>query len=109
MAWVNGAELSKEAVMHKAKAFFFVCAGIFLLALSYHLGATSAVAQATGNSVVTDVGPGTVITSNGDVYVAPSVVSAPGWYANWTRVGNVFGAPTPALARSWGQVKVEHR
>jgi hypothetical protein len=31
--------------MHKARAFFFVCAGIFLLALAYHLGARSAGAQ----------------------------------------------------------------
>ena len=31
--------------MHKARAFFFVCAGISLLALSYHLGARSAGAQ----------------------------------------------------------------
>jgi hypothetical protein len=33
-------------VMHRAKAFFYVCAGIFLLALSYPLGARSAGAQA---------------------------------------------------------------
>src|SRR5262245_15731882 len=32
--------------MHKARAFFYVCAGVFLLALSYHLGARSAAAQA---------------------------------------------------------------
>ena len=32
--------------MQKARAFFFVCAGIFLLALAYHLGARSATAQA---------------------------------------------------------------
>jgi hypothetical protein len=31
--------------MHRAKAFFYVCAGIFLLAFSYHLGAQSANAQ----------------------------------------------------------------
>ena len=31
--------------MHKARAFFYVCAGLFLLALSYHLGARSAGAQ----------------------------------------------------------------
>ncbi len=31
--------------MHRARAFFFVCAGIFLLALTYHLGARSAGAQ----------------------------------------------------------------
>jgi hypothetical protein len=38
-----------EAVMHKAKAFFYVCAGLFLLALSYHLGARSARAQVGGS------------------------------------------------------------
>jgi len=37
--------------MHKARAFFFVCAGIFLLAVAYHLGARSAVAQ-VGSQVV---------------------------------------------------------
>ena len=35
--------------MPKARTFFFVCAGIFLLALSYHLGAKSAGAQAGGS------------------------------------------------------------
>ena len=34
-----------------AKKFFYVCAGIFLLALSYHLGARNAGAQAGGNPV----------------------------------------------------------
>ena len=38
--------------MRKAKAFFVVCAGIFLLALSYHVGARSARAQATTLRVV---------------------------------------------------------
>jgi len=36
-----GAHLS-ETVMHRARAFFFVCAGLFLLALSYHLGVQNA-------------------------------------------------------------------
>jgi hypothetical protein len=31
--------------MHKAKAFFYVCAGLFLLALSFHLGQVTAQAQ----------------------------------------------------------------
>jgi hypothetical protein len=31
--------------MDKARAFFYVCAGLFLLALSYHLGARNATAQ----------------------------------------------------------------
>jgi hypothetical protein len=34
--------------MRQARAFFFVCAGIFLLALAYHLGARSAGAQGGG-------------------------------------------------------------
>lgn len=36
--------------MTRARAFFFICAGIFLLVLSYHLGATSARAQ-TGSAI----------------------------------------------------------
>src|SRR5262245_59406089 len=35
-----------EAVMQRARAFFYVCAGIFLLALAYQLGASGATAQA---------------------------------------------------------------
>jgi hypothetical protein len=32
----------------RAKSFFYVCAGLFLLALGYHLGATNATAQSPG-------------------------------------------------------------
>jgi len=35
--------------MHKARSFFSICAGIFLLALAYHLGARSATAQASSS------------------------------------------------------------
>lgn len=38
--------------MHRARAFFYVCAGVFLPALPYHLGARSAEAQAPGNPIV---------------------------------------------------------
>ena len=33
--------------MHRAKAFFYICAGLFLLALGYHLGANTASAQSS--------------------------------------------------------------
>ena len=33
--------------MHKAKAFFLVCAGVFLLALAYHLGVRTTRAAST--------------------------------------------------------------
>ena len=44
--------------MHKARAFFFVCAGIFLLAFAYHLGARSAGAQSAGTVEGADITPG---------------------------------------------------
>jgi len=56
-----------------ARKFFYVCAGLFLLALSYHFGATSAEAQAPVSSVAAAAGGaiGTwVFTSNGDAYQA---------------------------------------
>jgi hypothetical protein len=39
-----------------ARKFFYVCAGMFLLALSYHLGASTATAQAPNNSVIAAYG-----------------------------------------------------
>jgi len=54
--------------MHKARAFFFVCAGIFLLALAYRFGATTATAQAPGNPVVAAGDSWTVFTANGYFY-----------------------------------------
>jgi len=38
--------------MQKAKAFFYVCAGLFLLALGYHLGANNVLAQSPEQSLV---------------------------------------------------------
>ena len=91
-----------------AKRFFYVCAGMLLLALSYHLGATTATAQAPSNSVVASWEsvyggntPSIVVTANGDVYAGGQQGQGP-----WTHRSNVFaGAPTPALHESWGQLK----
>jgi len=43
--------------MPRARAFFYVSAGILLLALSHHLGARSATAQALGFRVLGENGP----------------------------------------------------
>jgi hypothetical protein len=101
--------------MQKARAFFYVCAGLFLLALSYHLGARSATAQA-GSSVTgfawanstAGCGPELlVLTTNGDVFrrsyncgplTGPAIL-----------VGNFWGGPTPAQVESWGAVKSRYR
>jgi hypothetical protein len=91
--------------MHKARAFFFVCAGIFLLALAYHLGARSAGAQAPGNPLVSGDGYA-IYTANGDAYVRTNS-SAPFTFAY---AGNVFtGPPTPATQQTWGQLKSRYR
>ena len=56
-----------------ARKFFYVCAGLFLLSLAYHFGASNATAQAPSSSVAAASGGtiGTwVFTSNGDAYQA---------------------------------------
>ncbi len=89
--------------MEKAKKFFYVCAGLLMLALSYHLGAGTATAQAPSNPIVAVYG-GIVITENGDIYSNGGLVSP------YSHVGNVFsGGPTPLKQESWGQVKARYR
>src|SRR5262245_54952389 len=48
-AWCWRAERGREAVMYRAKAFFYVAAGVLLLAFTYHLGARNA----SGSFIVT--------------------------------------------------------
>lgn len=72
--------------MQKAKAFLFVCTGIFLLVLSYHLGASNAKAAPTSTVVgIANAGGQYVVTSNGDVYSDQGTAGH-----NWIKVGNVF-------------------
>jgi hypothetical protein len=89
------------------RKFFFAAAGMFLLALSYHLSASTATAQAPGNPVVGISGYGNagvaVLTANGDVYVGDTV-------SPWRKAPNVFGAgPTPALRETWGSLKSRYQ
>ena len=65
--------------MHKAKAFFFICAGIFLLALSYHLGAQSAAAQAGGQYRVVGWGDKMFVVSGGTLYALWGGGGRAGW------------------------------
>jgi hypothetical protein len=88
--------------MQRAKAFFVVCAGMFVFALAYHLGATSATAQAPSNPIVGFAGS-VACTENGDVYGVTGVDPS---YGHWTRVGNIFsGGPTPASRTLNGGLK----
>ena len=85
-----------------ARKFFYVCAGMLMLALSYHLGANTATAQAPGNPVVaTFIEGNAVVTASGDVYQSSNGVIGP-----WTLMSNTFsGGPTPARQQTWGQLK----
>jgi hypothetical protein len=50
--------------MQRAKTFFFVCAGLFVLVLTYHVGARNVAAQAGGQEVAVlngEVGDGGII------------------------------------------------
>jgi hypothetical protein len=99
-----------EAVMHKARAFFFICAGLLCLAIAYHLGATSVQAQEPGNPIVGFSGP-LVCTANGDIYGAVALGGNASAYGQWTRVGNVFTGQIPTQAApqpTWGQVKAKY-
>ncbi len=86
------------------KRLFYASASVLMLALAYHLGATSATAQAPGNPVVAGDGLGIAFTANGDVY--RNTIAD---YSAWERVGNVFSGPTPAQQPSWGEMKARYR
>ena len=94
-----------------AKRFFYICAGLLCLAISYHLGAKSAGAQA-GSSVtgfaVNSANTYFAITPNGDVFASDNATLASGGPARLQ--GNFWGAmPTPTQQQSFGQVKARYR
>ena len=89
--------------MHKARAFFFVCAGIFLLALSYHLGARSAGAQAAGSMEAASFSHGSSNTLsfvvNRVLYTSYQLWGSIQWKTPATSAGTVPGtAPVAATS-----------
>jgi len=91
-----------------ARKFFYVCAGMLMLALSFHFGYTTARAQSPGNPAVGMAANQSgifAITANGDTYQygngGPNV---------WHPLGNIFsGNPVPTMQESWGQLKSRYR
>jgi hypothetical protein len=95
-----------------AKRLFFVSASILMLAFAYHLGASTATAQAPSNPVVgityaqTSIYGATVaaVTANGDYYFDS------GSNGHFVRVGNVFvGGATTTQTETMGQLKARYR
>jgi hypothetical protein len=90
------------------RKFFYAAAGAFLLALSFHLGNTTATAQATGQFVSITMGPYNhlfAITADGQVYKSENYNQG----VTWALIGTIIGAPVPAAQQSWGQVKSRYR
>lgn len=103
-----------------AKRFFYVSAGLFLLALSYHLGARSVEAQvgATGFGIASgNIGNRMIVmTPSGDVYARelgpgtlPIVEGGMDGSAPAIRLGNFWGGATATIPQTWGEVKVRYR
>ena len=85
-----------------ARRFFYVSAALFLLALTYHLGARTATAQAPGNAVIQFGPSGDVITANGDVYWIGLGKTFP---LQPVYKGNLFGAPPPPSSAKLNKIK----
>ena len=93
-----------------ARKFFFVCAGLLCLAIAFHLGASSAGAQAPSNSVVAVIGgtcpnfSSVVVTANGDLYGSNYCSDS------WAHIGNVFsGGPVNVEKHTLGELKARFR
>jgi hypothetical protein len=90
------------------KRLFYASASILMLALAYHLGASTAGAQAPGNSVIAGwyvAGNSAVVTANGDVYLG----EGGNGIQTWTLYSHVFGGPVPTTPTTFGALKAKYR
>ena len=121
--------------MNVAKKFFYVCAGLLMLAVAYHLGALNAGAQSSQFRVLH---PDGVIETGGQVYAlgelgwvvpsslppvpATSIVAGHGpyitvdgtaWrldaYTGEWRSYPLPGGPTPTRPSTFGSIKAKYR
>ena len=82
--------------MHKARAFFFVCAGLLCLAVAYQAGARRAEGQVVPTLLAMTDYPrlqysAVAIDADGGVYF--------GHMSQWTRVGTTPSAPADIWSR----------
>lgn len=109
----------------RAKSFFYVCAGILMLAVAYQLGATRAQAQLGGDfsGILMKNHDGTVvITGAGDIYARTAQIidfdqdGVPTWSpinaggdTGWHFMGNVLGGTVNAEQSTMTDVKSKYR
>ena len=106
-----------------AQKFFFVCAGLFLLAGAFALGARSVEAQVGFGEVAAAIitastnSATSVYTTSGDIYAHPGYIQSfqgatPDWSVSgsWVYMGNAISeAPVTSDEQSLGGVKAQYR
>ena len=91
------------------KKLFYASASILMLALAYHLGASTAQGQGGGQPIALTGFNGDAIAmlTNGDIYYSNSNLT--NGNGQWSYRGNLFTYPTPAAQPTWGQLKAQYR
>ena len=96
-----------------AKKFMYVCAGLLMLAIAFHLGATTAQTQGTGAMTLVSMSSrDEVVMANGDVYGASEFMSfGQGYYpTRWVKVSNVFTSMgTPVKTKGWSETREKYK
>ncbi|MFC1800028.1 hypothetical protein ACFL2Z_03850 [Candidatus Eisenbacteria bacterium] len=90
-----------------AKKFLFVCTGVLMLAIAYHLVSPVEVAQSQeGEQPVLMCGDGygcvIVMTDLGNLYIS---CGGPNWGSYGTWPGDL---PTSTQSTTWGQIKTQY-
>jgi len=96
-----------------AKRFFYVSAALFLLALTYHLGAKSATAQVGTTGFAMCVASYNneilVMTPSGEIFARAWDNGGNMEVTPLYHVGNFWGGATSTTSTTWGQVKDRYR
>ena len=113
----------------RAKQFFYICAGLLMLAVAYHLGASSVEAQMPSPQFVgiaedsRHVGGYVALTSNGDLYgfmgsmgcdgSGPRLDNDPGncsGFTGWAFMENILsGGPISVEKATVGDMKAKYK
>ena len=90
------------------KKLFYASAALLMLAIAYHLGASTATAQSTGTFVAM-TGWKSNLSSQTDLWALASdgSVYRSGTGTEWILMSSVGGVPT--IQTSWGALKVQSR
>ena len=87
-----------------AKKFMFVCLGVFLLAVAFHLGAKSAQSSLAYQAKMFAVDDGVPYVMDEDGSIWYYNLSASTWVKRWVWFGD---DPSAIQSSTWGAIKAE--